>query len=85
MTRARNGTGIHPVIFIARRIPASSRRGKGFPISGHRDFEFDVLERFSAISMETWVFECPGMFAELNVVGVLELVGEGDISKHTGI
>ena len=29
--------------------------------------------------------ECSRMFAELDVVGVLDLVGEGDMSKHTGI
>jgi len=50
-----------------------------------RVFAFDVLEGFSAISMEVWVFECPGMFTELGVVGVLDLVGEGDISKHAWI
>ena len=39
----------------------------------------------SAISMEIWMVECSRMFAELDVVGVFDLVGEGDMSKHTGI
>ena len=30
--------------------------------------------------MEIWVFECPGLLTELDLVGVLDLMGKGDPS-----
>ncbi|KIM55569.1 hypothetical protein SCLCIDRAFT_30278 [Scleroderma citrinum Foug A] len=78
LTPFGQGNGIHSIIFIARRILASSRRGRG--LSGCGDFAFDVLEGFTAVSMEIWVFECPGLLTELDVIGVLDLMCKGDPS-----
>ncbi|KIM55545.1 hypothetical protein SCLCIDRAFT_1221035 [Scleroderma citrinum Foug A] len=33
--------------------------------------------------MEIWVSECPGMFAELDVVGILDPMDEGNIQRYS--